>query len=121
MSLAIPVLIHLVRREQVHGRPFPSLMFLRRVNYKVRFKKALRDLPLLAMRLLALLLLIVGQFVAKVVFNEELRAIDRWFVETLGFSHLWLSLPLICIYVIHRLRSRKKKHPKGDRLALPPE
>ena len=57
IALAIPVLLHLVQRPEPSGRPFPSLMFLRRIPFKSRRRKTLRDLVLLALRCLALVLL----------------------------------------------------------------
>ena len=61
LALAIPVLIHLVRRERSEIIPFSSLMFLLKVpKQKIRQQK-LRNLLLMALRLLILALL-VGAF-----------------------------------------------------------
>ncbi|MBI3653018.1 MAG: VWA domain-containing protein [Acidobacteria bacterium] len=57
IAAALPVLVHLVRRTRAPKRPFPSLMFLRRIEQKVVRKRKLRNLLLLALRCLALLLL----------------------------------------------------------------
>jgi hypothetical protein len=53
----LPVLVHLVRRTRAPRLPFPSLMFLRRIEQKTIRKRKLRNLLLLLMRCAALLLL----------------------------------------------------------------
>jgi hypothetical protein len=55
--LAVPLLIHLTRRDRAAPVPFPSLMFVRRVPQPTTARRRLRDLPLLLMRALALALL----------------------------------------------------------------
>jgi hypothetical protein len=55
--LAVPLLIHLTRRDRATPVPFPSLMFVRRVPQPTTARRRLRDLPLLLMRALALALL----------------------------------------------------------------
>ncbi len=67
---------------------------------------------------LTILLIILG-FVARVVYREEFREVDEWFAETFGFSHLWMTAPVVAFYVIYRVRSRKKNHPRNGRLSLP--
>ena len=69
--------------------------------------------------LMLAILLIVGGFVARIVYFKELDQIDDWFAETFGFSHLWMTFPLIALYGYHRAKSRKKKHSSNDRLVLP--
>jgi hypothetical protein len=57
LAIAIPILVHLVQRERRITQPFPSLMFLRRVpNQSVR-RRAIRHWPLLALRILAIVLI----------------------------------------------------------------
>lgn len=56
-AIAIPVLVHLIIREERSGRPFPSLMFIRRIPIEARRRRTLRDRALLALRCLAILLL----------------------------------------------------------------
>jgi hypothetical protein len=53
----VPVLVHLVRRTRARKEPFPSLMFLRRIEQKTIRRRTLRNLLLMALRCLALLLL----------------------------------------------------------------
>src|SRR5687767_15786458 len=55
--LAVPLLIHLTRRDRATPVPFPSLMFLQRVPQPTTARRRLRDLPLLLLRALALALL----------------------------------------------------------------
>ena len=59
-ALALPVLLHLVDRADRSGRRFPSLMFVRRLPYRARRRRALRDVVLLALRCLALALLVLA-------------------------------------------------------------
>jgi hypothetical protein len=55
--IAVPLLIHLTRRDRATPVPFPSLMFVRRVAQPTTARRRLRDLPLLLLRALALMLL----------------------------------------------------------------
>ena len=59
-GLAIPVLVHLTRRER--GRPldFPSLMFLKRIPFRETSRHRVRHRMLLAIRLAALALLVAA-------------------------------------------------------------
>src|SRR5258705_13234010 len=61
LALAIPVLIHLVRREKSEIIPFSSLMFLLRVPKRSIRQQKIKNLLLMALRLL-LLALLVGAF-----------------------------------------------------------
>jgi hypothetical protein len=55
---AVPILLHLIRREHAHKIEFPTLMFLRRITKRtIRYQK-LRHLLLLLLRILALLLIV---------------------------------------------------------------
>ncbi|MBI3950491.1 MAG: BatA domain-containing protein [Acidobacteria bacterium] len=60
VAVAVPIIIHLVRREQAKRVRFPSLMFLRRIPQKSVRRRRLRDLLLLALRCLALLLVVLA-------------------------------------------------------------
>jgi len=56
LAAAVPILLHLVRREHAKRIEFPTLMFLRRISRKtIRYQK-LRHLLLLLLRVLALVL-----------------------------------------------------------------
>src|SRR5881397_3864065 len=61
LALAIPVLIHLVRREKSEIIPFSSLMFLLKVPKRSIRQQKMKNLLLMALRLLILALL-VGAF-----------------------------------------------------------
>src|SRR6202007_3283009 len=61
LVLAIPVLIHLVRREKSEIVPFSSLMFLLKVPKRSIRQQKMKNLLLMALRLLILALL-VGAF-----------------------------------------------------------
>src|SRR6058998_2877048 len=61
LALAIPVLIHLVRREKSEIVPFSSLMFLLKVPKRSIRQQKIKNLLLMALRLLILALL-VGAF-----------------------------------------------------------
>jgi hypothetical protein len=58
MAAAIPVLLHLIKREHARKIEFPTLMFLRRISRKtIRYQK-LRHLLLLLLRILAFVLIV---------------------------------------------------------------
>ncbi|HEX8337291.1 MAG TPA: BatA domain-containing protein [Pyrinomonadaceae bacterium] len=57
-ALAAPVLVHLVRRTQARRVEFPALYFVRQVPQRTIRRRTLRDLLLLALRCLALLLVV---------------------------------------------------------------
>jgi hypothetical protein len=59
--LAVPVLIHLVRRERSEVVPFSSLMFLLKIPKRVIRQQMLKNILLMALRLL-LIALLVGIF-----------------------------------------------------------
>src|SRR3989442_9784066 len=61
LALAIPILIHLVRREKSEIIPFSSLMFLLKVPKRSIRQQKIKNLLLMALRLLILALL-VGTF-----------------------------------------------------------
>ena len=61
LALAIPILIHLVRREKSEIIPFSSLMFLLKVPKRSIRQQKIKNLLLMALRLLILALL-VGAF-----------------------------------------------------------
>ena len=58
LAVAVPVLLHLIKREHARKIEFPSLMFLRRISKRtIRYQK-LRHLLLLLLRVLAFLLVV---------------------------------------------------------------
>jgi hypothetical protein len=60
LAVAVPVLLHMIRREQARKVEFPTLMFLRKIDKRtVRYQK-LRHLLLLLLRICAFLLLVLA-------------------------------------------------------------
>jgi aerotolerance regulator-like protein/VWA domain-containing protein len=59
-TFAIPVIIHLTQRENKQIVEFPSLMFLQKIPYQSVRRRRIRDWPLLAMRLAAILLIVLA-------------------------------------------------------------
>src|SRR5689334_6828451 len=57
-ALAIPVLIHLINRERKEVVVFPSLMFLQKIPYKSVRRQKLRHILLLALRCLAIIIVV---------------------------------------------------------------
>jgi hypothetical protein len=57
LALAVPVLVHLTHRQRREPVAFPSLMFLRRIEFKTTRRQRLRDRLLFALRAIALALL----------------------------------------------------------------
>lgn len=68
--------------------------------------------------ILTILFSIAG-FVVRVVYREEFHEVDKWIVDTLGFSDIWITVLLISVYSIYQFQKRKKKYSKGRRFALP--
>ena len=60
LAAAVPILLHLIKREHARKIEFPTLMFLRRISKKtIRYQK-LRHLLLLLLRILAFLLIVLA-------------------------------------------------------------
>src|ERR1051326_1985413 len=59
-AVAAPIIVHLVRRTKAERIEFASLMFVRRVPQRTIRRKRLHNLLLLALRCLALLLLVLA-------------------------------------------------------------
>ena len=57
-SLAIPIIIHMVYRRKAKPMPFSTLYFLKQVDQRVHRRYRLKELLLLAMRLLLLAALV---------------------------------------------------------------
>ncbi len=69
IALAIPVLIHLVRKEKSEIVPFSSLMFLLKVPKRAIRQQKIKNLLLMALRLLILALLVMS--FARPYFTQE--------------------------------------------------
>ena len=72
-TLAIPILIHLTQRERKQVVEFPSLMFLEKIPYQSVRRRRIRDWPLLAMRLAAILLIVLA--FARPFFDQPIAAL----------------------------------------------
>src|SRR5215470_4553965 len=59
-ALAIPIIVHLLARMRAQVIAFPSLRFIDVSHFAARKRRTLSDLPLLAVRLLALLLAVAA-------------------------------------------------------------
>ena len=60
LAIAIPVVIHMIHRERRETVVFPSLMFLRKIPYKSVRRQKLRHLLLLAVRCLAIAIVVAA-------------------------------------------------------------
>jgi hypothetical protein len=60
LAIAIPVVIHMIHRERRETVVFPSLMFLRKINYKSVRRQKLRHLLLLLVRCLAIAIVVAA-------------------------------------------------------------
>jgi Mg-chelatase subunit ChlD len=75
LALAVPVLIHLVRREKTEIVPFSTLMFLLRVPKRAIRQQKIKNLLLMALRLL-LLALLVGSFARPYLTQQATQAVS---------------------------------------------
>src|SRR5688500_9528917 len=74
-TLAIPILIHLTQRERKQVVEFPSLMFLEKIPYQSVRRRRIRDWPLLALRMAAILLIVLA--FARPVFDRPIAALSN--------------------------------------------
>jgi hypothetical protein len=56
-AILVPIVVHLVQRERKRVVAFPSLMFLRKIPYQSVRRRAIRNWPLLLLRMLAFALI----------------------------------------------------------------
>src|SRR3954452_17917332 len=59
-AIAVPVIIHLINRERKVVVEFPSLMFLQKIPYRSVRRQKIRHLLLLALRCLALAIIVAA-------------------------------------------------------------
>ncbi len=78
-ALSVPVLIHLVQREEESGRKFPSLMFVRRIRFEIKRRRRIRNPILLALRCFALAAVVIA--FASPYFNAKLSATSASAIE----------------------------------------
>ena len=72
-TIVVPILIHLTQRERKQVVEFPSLMFLEKIPYQSVRRRRIRDWPLLAMRLAAILLIVLA--FARPFFEKPIMAL----------------------------------------------
>jgi Mg-chelatase subunit ChlD len=60
LAITVPVVIHMINRERKETVQFPSLMFLRKIPYRSVRRQKLRHLLLLAMRCLAVAIVVAA-------------------------------------------------------------
>jgi hypothetical protein len=59
-ALAVPIMLHLRRRERERPMVFPSLMFLKKIPFATARRRRITDLPLLLLRSLIVLLAVLA-------------------------------------------------------------
>src|SRR4026209_731946 len=59
-ALAVPILVHLVRRTRARRVQFPALVFVRQVPHRTSRRRTLQNLLLLLLRCLAILLIAIA-------------------------------------------------------------
>jgi len=98
LAIGIPIAIHLINRERRAVVQFPSLMFLHKIPYRSVRRQKLRHLLLLAMRCLALVLLVAafarpffqrhGAAVSSLLgARERVVLVDRSY--SMGYAEHW--------------------------------
>lgn len=60
LGLSIPVIIHLVHRQKPEGKPFPSLMFLRKIPHKAQRRQKIRHWLIFLLRCAAIVLVVLA-------------------------------------------------------------
>ena len=60
LGVVVPLLIHLQRRHRSEVQPFPSLMFLERIEIPTRRRRRIRHWLLLALRCLVIAVLVTA-------------------------------------------------------------
>ncbi len=59
-ALAVPIMLHLRRRERERPMRFPSLMFLQKIPFATARRRRITDLPLLLLRALVVVLVVLA-------------------------------------------------------------
>jgi hypothetical protein len=114
-ALAVPIVIHLTQRERKQVVEFPSLMFLEKIPYQSVRRRRIRDWPLLALRMAAILL-IVAAF-SRPFFEKPLQALasasgprevvillDRSY--SMGYGDRWARAQAAARQTVQALSSR---------------
>ncbi|HVT39656.1 MAG TPA: BatA domain-containing protein [Gemmatimonadaceae bacterium] len=119
-ALAVPVLVHLINRERKVAIQFPSLMFLQKIPYKSVRRQKLRHLLLLALRCLALAILVAAftrpflprhasPGVALTGARERVVLLDRSY--SMGYGDHWMRAQ-------DAARAAMRELGSGDRASL---
>jgi hypothetical protein len=119
-ALAVPVLVHLVQREEASGRVFPSLMFVRRIPFEVRRRRRIRDRALLALRCIALTALVLAfagpylddepsEGAGAVIHRDRVLLLDRSY--SMSHPRRWKR-------AVEEIRERIEALAAGERAAL---
>jgi len=119
-ALAVPVLVHLVQREEASGQVFPSLMFVRRIPFEVKRRRRFRDRVLLALRCIALAALVLafaGPYLDTEPAQNAGAAIHRDRVFLLDRSYS-MSHPRRWERAVQEIRERIEALGSGERAAL---
>jgi hypothetical protein len=119
-AIAIPVIIHLLNKERKEVVRFPSLMFLERIPYRAIRRQTIRHPLLLALRALAILLLVAAfarPFLEKANDlavtmpggTERVILLDRSY--SMGYGNRWSR-------ALAAARSEIANSQAGDRITL---
>ena len=106
LAVAVPIIIHLVRRYRGKLIEFPSLMFLRQLPVQAIRRRTIRDWPLLLMRIGALILIALAfarpvlqlgseeDGIIRDALREVVIVLDRsWSMDRVsGGSEPWMRL-----------------------------
>ena len=117
LAIAIPVVIHMIHRERRETVVFPSLMFLRKIPYKSVRRQKLRHLLLLAVRCLAIAI-VVAAF-ARPFLDRQLSSaptgsdgrevvilLDRSY--SMGYGSRWARATTAARNVAHEARANDR-------------
>ncbi len=120
LAAAVPVLLHLIKRERARRIEFPTLMFLRRISKKTIRYQRLRHLLLLLLRVLAFVFLALA-------FTRPYRALPQASAASgrvteahiilldnslsMGYGDRWERAKKAALDIVRRLRD-------GDKAAL---
>ena len=119
VTLAIPIVIHLTQRERKQVVEFPSLMFLEKIPYQSVRRRRIRDWPLLAMRLAAILLIVLA--FARPFFDRPIAALanaagprevvillDRSY--SMGYGDRWTRAQAAARQAVQGLTADRSRH-----------
>jgi hypothetical protein len=120
LAVAVPVLLHLMKREHARKIEFPTLMFLRRISKKTIRYQRLRHLLLLLLRVLALLVIVLAFMrpyreklpaagAAEGISSAHIILLDN--SMSMGFRDRWDKARKAALDILRKMRP-------GDKCAL---